>query len=235
MHIIHGENMKIIVFSDSLGRPRPDMPIHESTEYEDVYGYLLKEYYKPHHDVEIIYVDSLDTDDAIYWSQRMVAFRRPDLVIFHIGLNDCVPRLFRKNSNSIILNSFFRKITFDFFFKLLRYFRYKITSMRKITYVSAQKFRANLMNIKKEIQLYNPKCEFIAISIAKSKILDRRSFGYNKNIEKYNLIINDVFLNFIEINHLLDENDFISDGIHLTKQAHLKLFNILKDFIGKFE
>ncbi len=225
--------MKIIIFSDSLGRPRPDIHLSESTEYEDVYGYLLKEHYKILHEIEIIYIDSLDTNDAIYWSQRMVAFRRPDCVIFHLGLNDCVPRLFKKNSKSLLLNPFFRKVSFDLFLRFMSRFRHFFTFVRKITYVSQKDFRKNLIEIKKEIEFYSQECKFICILIAKSTKQDSRSFSYNKNIEKYNLIFSEIFQDTLDVNNVLVEDDFISDEIHLTKQGHIKIFEQLKISIDR--
>lgn len=227
--------MKIIIFSDSLGRPRPDIHLSESTEYEDVYGYLLKEHYKALHDIEIIYIDSLDTSDAIFWSQRMVAFRRPDCVIFHLGLNDCVPRLFKKNSRSLLLNPFFRKVSFDLFLRFISRFRHFFTFIRRITYVSQKDFRKNLIKIKKEIELYNLECKFICILIAKSAKQNSRSCGYNKNIEKYNFIFSEIFQNTLDVNNVLVEDDFISDDIHLTKQGHIKIFNHLRNLIDRLK
>lgn len=227
--------MKIIIFTDSLGRPRPDINNDERTEYEDVYGYKLREYFKNQHEIELIYIDSLDTDDAIYWSQRMVAFRKPDLVIFHIGLNDCVPRLFKKNNRSIVLNKIFKKITFNMFFLGMSYFRRQITFFRRIVYVPKKRFSKNLENIKSEILKYNATCKFIVLTIAKSDKHNQRSYNYNKNIDRYNQIFFKVFgkESCIEVNEILKQDDFISDYIHLSASAHLKLYEILKKRIGE--
>jgi lysophospholipase L1-like esterase len=225
--------MRIIIFTDSLGRPRPDISDTEKTEYEDVYGYKLKKYFDNKHEIELIYIDSLDTDDAIYWSQRMVAFRKPDIVIFQFGLNDCVPRLFKKNSKSIILNNFFKKITFNVFFLAMSYFRRQITFLRRIVYVSKEKFFINLTTIKSEILKYNNSCKFIILSIAKSDKNNLRSFNYNKNIDEYNNIFLEVFgqKNYIDVNSILNQDDFISDNIHLSKKGHLKIYQVLKNKI----
>lgn len=227
--------MRIIIFTDSLGRPRPDISNLEKTVYEDVYGYKLKEYFKNQHEIELIYVDSLDTDDAIYWSQRMVAFRKPDLVIFHMGLNDCVPRLFKKNSRSIVLNKIFKKITFNVFFLGMSYFRKQITFFRRIVYVPEKRFLKNLEDIKLEILKYNATCKFIVLTIAKSDKHNQRSYNYNKNIDRYNQIFFKVFgkESYIEMNEILKQDDFISDNIHLKVSAHLKLYEILKKRIGE--
>ncbi len=224
--------MRIVIFTDSLGRPRPDILDNEKTHYEDIYGYQLKKYFENKHDVELLYIESLDTEDAIHWSQRMVAFREPDLVIFHLGINDCVPRLFNKGNRNIIFNPMFRKITFDFFIKLFSYFRYFITKVRPIVYVDKNSFYHNFQSMIKEIKRYNSETKFIGISIAKSTFHNQKSFGYNQNILEYNQILKKVFKeNYIDINDIVDKNGLISDNLHLTKKSHLALFKILKNKI----
>ena len=109
---------RIVILSDSLGRPRPDLEGNDKTEYNDVYGMILKNGLRNYFDVDICYIESLDSIDAIFWSERMVAFRMPDIVIYHLGINDCAPRLFKKNSKSILLNDHFRYITKDLFLRM---------------------------------------------------------------------------------------------------------------------
>src|ERR1700690_3419521 len=106
--------MRIIIFSDSLGRPRPDLPLNERTEYEETYPYLLRQHFSQD-EVEIVYVESLDSEEAIFWNERMVCFRRPDLVVYHFGINDCAPRIFQKNSRSFLFYPWFRRATKDIF------------------------------------------------------------------------------------------------------------------------
>ncbi len=220
--------MRIIIFTDSMGRPRPDLMGNEKTYYKDVYGYKIKEIFRED-DVELLYIESLDSEDAIHWSQRMVAFREPDLVIFHLGINDCVPRLFKKRGNNIILNTFFRKITFDFFLRLFSYFRYTITKLRPLVYVTPDDFYQNFQTMMNEIKRYNKNVKFICIGIAKSDLQNSKSFSYNTNIEKYNAILLEIFQeNYIDINNIVKRHGLISDNIHLTKESHHELFSILK-------
>lgn len=50
--------MRIIIFTDSLGRPRPNIADLEKTVYEDVYGYKLKKYFLHKHEIELIYISN---------------------------------------------------------------------------------------------------------------------------------------------------------------------------------
>lgn len=221
--------MRIIIFTDSLGRPRPNIKDNEKTCYEDVYGYKLKNYFGGEHEIELLYIESLDTDDAIFWSQRMVAFRKPDLVIYHLGINDCAPRLFKKEGKSIIFNSIFRKIKFDFFLKSVSFFRHFLTKLIRISYVSESDFLINFETMINENKKYNSNVKFIAIGIAKSELHDKRSFGYNNNVDRYNKILEEVFGDsYINIEPIVEEFALISDGVHLSKSAHAKLFEVIK-------
>jgi len=227
--------MRIIIFTDSLGRPRPDINMNDKTLYADVYGYKLKKYFDKD-EVELLYIESLDTKDALHWSQRMVAFREPDLVIFHLGINDTVPRIFKKGSRNIIFNPLFRKITFDFFLKFFSYFRYVITKIRPIVYVSKEDFYKNFQNMMDEIKKYNKNTQFIAIGISKSDIHNKKSFGYNKNIIEYNEILLKIFEeNYININTIVDNSGLIADNLHLTKESHQELFLVLKKRIEELK
>lgn len=214
--------MRVIIFTDSLGRPRPDLKVN-STVYEDVYGYKLKKALGSEHEVDLLYIESLDTYDAIFWSQRMVAYRKPDIVILHIGINDCAPRIFKKGSKPIIFNRHFKKISFNIGHRFIEKYRYHITKFLKRTYTSKKDFKKNLNDIVNEAKMYNRDVVYYAISIAlPSEKLKRRSYNYEVNVLEYNEILKSIFKeNYIEVNDLLDRDKLlIEDGIHLTPQAH---------------
>ncbi|ROV55888.1 hypothetical protein EGH82_23670, partial [Vibrio ponticus] len=162
--------MKIIIFSYSLGRPRPDLSASEKTSIAEVYGEILKSKLESAYEIELIYVESMDSEDAMFWGQRMVAFREPDVVIFHFGINDCAPRLFRKNSKSIILNSTFRKLTADLVLRVAGRLRFYITRFRKISYFNSTEFIDNIEFLEQEVLKFKPSCKFYFIGIAESNV-----------------------------------------------------------------
>jgi lysophospholipase L1-like esterase len=230
--------MRVVIFSDSLGRPRPDIDQRNSTRYEDVYGYIVKEYFQGMHEVDICYIDSLDSQDAVYWSQRMVAFREPDVAIFHLGVNDAAPRLFKKNSRSVLLSPWFRKITRDIFMRILHRYRYSFTKFFPKTYTTPLQFKNNFVEIINEVRKYNPRvcCFGISIGFGAGDLI-KRNFGHNENIVKYNGILKIVFdEGYIEINSLMPEGQLlIDDNIHLTKGAHKQLANEIVQRCTKIE
>ncbi len=227
--------MKVIIFSDSLGRPRPDLSdVNQRTCINDVYGELLKESYSETINVELIYIESLDSRDAIFWGERMVAFREPDVVFFHFGINDCAPRLFRKNSRSILLNKNFMKFTNNLFLKFASYFRYQITRYRKLVYIPVNDFIKNIETIETSVLLYSPNCEFYFLGIIGSLALNKKSYNYNKNIAVYNASLKNKYSKkFIDVENLVgNDKGLIEDNVHLNKGAHKIIFNKLKQIIG---
>jgi lysophospholipase L1-like esterase len=227
--------LRIIIFSDSLGRPRPDLEEKYKTDYEDVYGYIIKKRY-PEHDVDIIYIESLDTNDAVFWSERMVAFRKPDIVLFHLGINDCTPRLFKKNSHSFILKPWFRKMTRNVFLRLLSKYRFYITKYLRKTYVTEENFKKNFLTMINKVKEYNKNCLFYTVSISETNsLLAQKSCYINENIVRYNHILKDIFkTGYIEVNLIFGKEErLIDDGVHLTKKAHALLAGKIMEFLEK--
>jgi lysophospholipase L1-like esterase len=226
----------IVIFSDSLGRPRPDIATEEATRIDDVYGSMLKKHYCGEKDVELLYVESLDTDDAIFWSQRMVAFREPDLVIFQIGINDCAPRLFKKKSGSLLLKPWFQKITHNVGVRFLSRYRYFFTKLRPSVYVKKDRYISNLREMCSEISKYSPRCDFVFLTIANvSPSLNERSYNYSENIRSYNEALLATFPNVIKVEPVSGESILIGDGVHLTKKYHAQLAEILIEKIRSME
>jgi hypothetical protein len=85
--------MRVVILSDSLGRSRPDLSGADRTRHDDVYGQILRRRLGQAHEVDLCYVESLDTGDARYWSERMVAFRELDVAIFRSGSTTAPARL----------------------------------------------------------------------------------------------------------------------------------------------
>lgn len=235
--------MRIVIFSDSLGRPRPELPNPERTEYEDTYGYKLRQRLAPTHEVEICYSGSMDSERAAanHLSRDQVAFRRPDTVILHLGINDCAPRIFKKGQHHIIFREWFPKRVRWAILRLIHRFRRPLTQyiFRGRVHVPIQEFRRNLHKVQEVIKSYSPSCHFLALSIVPTfPSLAQRSYNFNVNVARYNEVLHEVFgEDYIDLETLLGgepEEYLISDGIHLTPKSHAiiaeRLFKRIKEF-----
>ena len=216
--------MRIVIISDSLGLPRPHVAPRERTEYEDVYGYRLRRKLRCRAEVEICYFISLDTDVALRKAECQIGFRRPDIVILHLGINDCAPRVFKRGSRFIIFRPWFPPLGRHLVLGFVHRYRGFLTRyvFRGRVYVPESRFRDNLLGIMDKVYPYSPHCQFFALSIAQTRTeVDQRSYGFNTNVARYNAILREVFGgNYVDLNTLLGgdpETCLISDGIHLTR------------------
>ena len=224
--------MRIIIFSDSMARARLDLDEKSKTIYDEVYTILLRQKLLGKAEVDLVQIESLDTDEASKIVNPYVSYKNPDIVIFNIGLNDCAPRVFKKRSlisKVIYDNKFFIKITFNIFNKIIYRYRYFFTRINKKVYVNAGNFELNYKHMIEEVKKYNPNCKFYAISIlGPSLFLEKKSYGIGTNILKYNNILKEIFLNnFIDTNDIAIDNKFIFDGIHMTKEMHYEVFQLI--------
>jgi lysophospholipase L1-like esterase len=222
--------LRIILFSDSLGRPRPGLDPQERTEYEDVYGYRLRQKLADHYEVEIFYHVQLDSKKALALAEHQLGVRRPDLVVLHFGVNDCAPRIFKRDNRNIIFYPWFPKYPRQLILGFIRRYRRFLIQyvVRNRVYVSPNDFRQNLYKIQETVRAYSPHCQYLFLSIALTiHQLNHRSYTFNTNVAIYNSVARQVFGDYyIDINTLLGGNPetyLISDGIHLTKIAHAQI------------
>lgn len=226
--------MRLVIFSDSLGLPRPHLAAPERTEYEDIYGYRLRQKLAGRCEVEICYLISLDSEEALSLGEYQIAFRKPDIAILHLGINDCAPRVFKKGSRSIIFRPWFPQPARRLVLGFVRRHRYWLTRtlFRGRVYVSPDRFRQNLLALQAIIRTNRPACHVLALSIAQTlPQVNRRSYGFNANVARYNAILQEIFGdNYVDLNALLGgdpETYLISDGIHLKPQAHVQVADAL--------
>ncbi len=224
--------MRIVILSDSMGMPRPWLDEEERTNIDEVYGGLLRERYRGCHDVDLLYVISLDSDNAAIRYHRMVSYREPDIVILHLGINDCAPRVFRRGSRSVLLKPWFRAATRDAGMRFINRYRRGITRLRRRVYTTLPRFERNMRSIVEGVREHNADAVVLGIAIMEvADTLDERSYGYLENIRAYNAVLRRVLGDgFVEVADLGDKDRLlISDGYHLSAEAH----RLLADRLGK--
>jgi lysophospholipase L1-like esterase len=213
------------------------MGLPSRIEYGEIYSYLLREKLGPQYEVEICYFGAMDSQNAIEdrLARDQVAFRRPDIAILHLGINDCAPRVFKRDRLSIIFRDWFPKRIRQVLLQLIHRFRRPLTQyvFRGRVHVPLDRFRRNLIRIRQVIHKYSPSCRFVALSIVPtSSALARRSYGFNTHVATYNSVLRDVFGDaYVDLESLLGGNPetfLISDGIHLTPQSHAAIADHLE-------
>jgi lysophospholipase L1-like esterase len=213
----------VLLFSDSLAMPREFLAIDERTSYEETYPARLRSLLAGQADVDLVASVGLDSENALYEARFQVLPRRPDVLVLHLGINDCAPRVFRKGSTSILLRPWFRRLTRDYGMRAIHALRPLICRLRKLVYVEEQEFEANLRTLLDRVAETHPGCTPLAIAISgKPESMERRSPGYRANVTRYNRALQRVFGDgLVDVNALVSpEEHLISDGIHLTARAH---------------
>ena len=223
--------MRIIVFTDSLGRARPDLS-DMKTNYVDIYFSHLRKMIGNDHDLILLTNEGIDTNMGIELSKKGVAFREPDIVIYHFGINDCAPRIFKRGATPwIYTKKWLKKISFNIGAKIIAKYRIQITKWRNFTYINKKDFEININTMQDEVKKYSPKVIFYGVSIVESfDWMNDRSYGHLENVKAYNKILKKIYqTNFIDINTLVEnvEERLIHDGVHLSKTAHIKLAEAL--------
>jgi lysophospholipase L1-like esterase len=229
------ERLLVLIHGDSLLLPREFLDDGDRTTYEQTYVAQASAALGDRFDVEAIPSISLDSAEALYHAKFMLAPRHPDVLVLHYGVNDCAPRLFRKQSRSVLLAPWFQRLTRNAVLRAILRIKPWIFRRRRVVYVGEEEFERNSRAILEQVRESSPSCAFVAIAIsAKPDWMERRHPGYQEQVERYNAILARVFgEGFVDLNALVPvDRQLISDGIHLTSEAHARLAEALVERIG---
>jgi lysophospholipase L1-like esterase len=224
------ERPLVLLLGDSLVLPREFLNGTDRTTYDQTYVAQVKAILGDRFEFESIPSISLDSDDAVYYSKFVLEPRRPAAIVLHLGVNDCAPRLFRKGSRSVLLAPWFKRLTRNLVLRGVLRVKPWIFRRRRVVYVDEEEFERNMRTIIELVRKGRSNCAFLAIAIsAKPDWMERRHPGYQEQVERYNAILARVFgEGFVDLNAIVPvERQLISDGIHLTPEAHAKLAEAL--------
>ncbi len=224
------ERPLVLLHGDSLLLPRTFLDGSDRTTYEQTYVAQTKAALGDCFGFEAIPSISLDSENALYTAKFMLAPRRPAALVLHYGVNDCAPRLFRKDSRSVLLAPWFKHLTRNMVLRAILRVKPWIFRRRRVVYVSEEDFERNTRSIIELVRESSPDCAFLGIGIsAKPDWMERRHPGYQEQVARYNAILARVFgEGFVDLNALVPvDRQLISDGIHLTPEAHAILADAL--------
>ncbi len=203
--------MKIIIIADSLAMPRTDLP------YEETWIKVVKNHFK---DFDIIDKSARGTTSLRLITEGgggvdLLEMYCPNFVVLQLGITDCAPRYFNKNSfEYTFLNKYIPpKLRIKY---INRIKRKRIRDPLK-TEISPEAYRAHIEAFIIRAKKIGTSVIAIPIAPATSEFI-KKSPHISENIERYNSIlyalekiydnvfIIDPFLNVISIdNIMLDE------------------------------
>lgn len=234
------ESLKIVtVIGDSLSMVRP----WDDIIYTDTYIYKLQKYLGP--TFHVLLRSRRMNDFGIINLEDDVLNNSSCVVVFHLGIVDCAPRVFGRREYSV-LNFFSKYPVLKNFSSMIirfksRYRRYWTRFFPK-TYIPKPLFKKKLEHVINQIS-QKTNSSVIMINIADTNEKNKfRSYNYENNIKDYNKIINDTVKNHEDICSLIDfygitkikenkETLLLSDGIHLSKKGHDLLAELIRQKI----
>ncbi|MDH4944072.1 SGNH/GDSL hydrolase family protein [Sulfurimonas sp. C5] len=212
-----------------MAMPRFEVPL------EKTYPYLLKNELK---DFEIISKNQrANTIKKQASSQSIlddIVFLNPKILIVHLGIVDCAPRLFTPIENLILSKlKWINKFIIAFFSK----HRFFFTKYNPKVYVKKSDFYNYYSKLIKECKKNGIEKIFL-LNICDTNVENKKkSFNFEKNIYQYNTIIkqiadeNNIYM--LDMNFQIKENMLLEDGIHINEIGHFKVFEILIKALNK--
>lgn len=212
---------RLLIVGASMPLPTDEL------RYEDTWPYLIRKYFP---NVEIINKSARARSVTSLTSEggNLLECYSPDIIILHLGLTDCAPRLLprRKLYVKIIKRTFLAKIIFKYL---------RRTKGRQIIYADV-----NPHDFFFHIDSYVKRAGKIPIGIVKlSKVIGKASQSsphFNESINIYNCIFERIAKENENVTIIdgLDGStveDYQSDGFHLRAKGQTKIFSHIVDFL----
>jgi lysophospholipase L1-like esterase len=229
---------RILIFADSLALPREGA---DDIPYESTYPYLLEERLRAHYcDPPIVLERGMRRRTIEYvldeWFE-LVELRTPDLIIVHVGIVDCAPRIFLRRERQFVEGlrwGWLRERILSF----VHEHRAWIIRKRRRVYVPLERFRPLVRTtVDKARQLKTP-LVFVNIIEPPDEVA-QRSPGFQENVRAYNQVLADHAdgqqVQVVDLNSLLIEHGgaqtLTVDGIHINRPGHALLADALERVI----
>lgn len=158
---------------------------------------------------------------------ELVDLRQTDVVVIHVGIVDCAPRVFLRRERQFVENlrpGLLREFILD---KVHRH-RRAIVNLRQKVYVPPDRFNALVAQVVAKAKASKLRSLVMVNIITPPAEMDERSPGFIRNVGIYNEILkthagaNGAHL--IDIDRLIKERggveQFTVDGIHINEAGH---------------
>jgi lysophospholipase L1-like esterase len=224
--------MKIVVMADSLAMAREG---ETNVAYETTYPYLLDQWLRQRFGSQapLVCERGMRRRTIEYvldeWYE-LVDLRKTDVVVLHVGIVDCAPRVFLRRERQFVENlrpGFLRRFILDYVHRHRR----AVVNMRKKVYVPPERFNALVGQVMAKAKASELHSLVIVNIITPPAEMDERSPGFIRNVGIYNEILrthaeaNGAHL--IDIDRLIKEAGGVEqltvDGIHINEAGHKML------------
>lgn len=233
--------MKVLILADSLALPRQEAD--GVTPYEETYPYLLdqslRRQFREHAPVVIERGMRRRTIEYVLddWLE-MVELRRPEVVVVHVGVVDCAPRVFLRREARMVAKLRPAPLR-NFILNFVHRHRRRIISLRRRVYVPQERFRQLVNEVVQKARASQLRSLVFVNIITPPDEMEARSPGFQQNVAAYNQIlrdqINSEWIHLIDLNTVIQERGgarvLTVDGIHLNAEGHRLLAASLEEHI----
>jgi lysophospholipase L1-like esterase len=225
--------MKVVILADSLALPRQagegDIP------YEATYPYLLDQSLRRQSNQRAPWIiergmRSRTIESVLDEWFEMVELRGAEVVVVHVGIVDCAPRVFMPRERAFVERLRPARVRVRFLDFVHRH-RRRIIQMRGRVYVPAWKFKARVEEVVRRARASGVRSLVFINIIEPPSQMEERSPGFRRNVEDYNRILqaqaDGQGVHLIDLDRLIREGggpeELTVDGIHVNRTGHRML------------
>jgi lysophospholipase L1-like esterase len=233
-------SLKICLISDSLSLPR----IEElcSSTYEETYPYILQTHLQTRLCPRVLILDEngrrrLTSHEAVKELEEKITLKHPHILILHLGIVDCAPRVFMPLENRLVTSIrplILKKLVLQF---VNRNRRKIIQLFPNRVYIRLNQFKKNMEKVITRCLTEGVQKIFIVNIISPPDQYEYRSPGLQKNVRAYNRVLAELQkgnrIKLLDINseaqkYFESETILNQDGIHLNNHGHKILAEMLE-------
>jgi lysophospholipase L1-like esterase len=235
--------MKIVVMADSLAMAREG---ETTVSYEATYPYLLDQSLRRRFQSEapLVIERGMRRRTIEYvldeWYE-LVDLRKAEVVVVHVGIVDCAPRVFLRRERQFVENlrpAFLR----ESILRNVHRRRRAIVSMRKKVYVPANRFNALVGQVIERAKHSKLRSLVMVNIITPPAEMDERSPGFIRNVGLYNEILaahaKGDGVHLIDLDRMIKEAGGVEqltvDGIHINEAGHAMLAKEIENHVVSF-
>ena len=233
--------MKISILADSLALPREDVGGDDLLEV--TYPFLLDQSLRARFGgaAPLIFERGMRRRTIEYvideWNEQ-VELRKPEVVIVHVGVVDCAPRVFLRREGAFVAN-----IRFSWFrnriLKFTHDHRRRIVQFRRKVYVPLPRFERLVQTVVQKARETGVQSLVFINIIRPPDFVEERSPGFQNNVIAYNRVLQEQtkhpFVTLIDLNGIVEDGGgcekLTIDGIHLNERGHVLLAEKLEQVL----
>jgi len=233
--------MKIAILADSLALPRDDVGGEQMLEV--TYPFLLDQSLRQQFgsNAPMVFERGMRRRTIEYvlddWNEQ-VELKKPEMVIVHVGVVDCAPRVFLRREGAFVANIRIPWVR-DRILKFAHDHRRGIVERRRKVYVPLWRFEKLVEQVVQKAKDTAVKSLVFINIIDPPDAVEERSPGFQKNVVAYNRVLQEQtkqsIVTLIDLNRMIHEEggsaELTVDGIHLNERGHALLAHELEQHI----